>query len=368
MFYSRSFKNNPQIPAGVLSTIVITRNVISAEAAKIRIREQFVSLFSNASPVQCNLVPTADLNPTTLTSPPTVDITELYNGILIDTANLAISQGIIVYGDLDISAHSAALRILPVFQRNLPHSREDAAANFAATLHLADLYLAIACACGNELAWKVFGAHFRKYLDKLCLWVHGAARGYELAEDVFADLYLPDSSGQSRIASYDGRSTMSTWLRVIVGNRSLNEQLRKCNSDMRLSAVHEVVDRKAHLEIETNIYARRYEQILLASLQNAAHEQLNENERLILLLRYDQNLRLGEIADLLGIHQSTVTRKMDRAMRRFRDHVLAIMRREGLSDMEVRDCVNLLSRDDAFSFSIIHLIKAEQRAPIRIPA
>ena len=42
----------------------------------------------------------------------------------------------------------------------------------------------------------------------------------------------------------------------------------------------------------------------------------------MLLWRYEQNLQLGEIAHLMGIHQSNVTRQLLRLQARLREAVI----------------------------------------------
>lgn len=281
----------------------------------------------------------------------------LFEGHLATACELVDSNGRRIFGDLDVSRVSIAERLAGIFEKRLDAEGPEAAAAFAQNLHAVDLYLAIGCAVGSEEAWKIFSGQFRKYLDTLCVWVHGAATGRDLAADIFSDLYLPDASGISRIATYDGRSALATWLRVIVGNRSINEHQRKSNSNLRLSALREVIDRNAQSEIETAIVVRRYRGVLQRAIEQACAEVLTDRERLILLSRYEQNLRLGEIAGLLGIHQSTVTRQMWRAMERFRDYVYTAVRSEGLGIAAAEECVNTIAEADSSSLSILALLR-----------
>ena len=68
----------------------------------------------------------------------------------------------------------------------------------------------------------------------------------------------PDRSGHSRIASYDGRSSLATWLHVIVTHRVANERVRKWNTVERPGDMPDVADHAALGDLEAELRAHRY--------------------------------------------------------------------------------------------------------------
>ena len=54
---------------------------------------------------------------------------------------------------------------------------------------------------------------------------------------------------------------------------------------------------------------------MLIDIKNC-YEELNEEDRKILMLRYHENLKLEAIGEILGCHYSTADRRCDRALRR----------------------------------------------------
>ena len=57
---------------------------------------------------------------------------------------------------------------------------------------------------------------------------------------------------------------------------------------------------------------------LLRNLRKARTQELTPRQQEILTLRYEQNMRVTEIARLLGLNRSTVSRTLHRAQERMR--------------------------------------------------
>jgi RNA polymerase sigma-70 factor (ECF subfamily) len=216
-----------------------------------------------------------------------------------------------------------AAHVVWVTEKTLgPDVSSAAAADFIRTLHTKDLYLALACAQKAEKAWDRFHKLYRKYIHDLANFATPTSRAPDLADSVLADLFLPDQSGQSRIASYQGRSSLATWLRAIICPRETIERERLCNNTEDLDTIPEIPDEAALTKMDALLRSSRYGSIILDSLRCSC-ESLSERERLILLLRYDDGLQLGQIGRLLGVHQSTVTRQIEGACKKLREAVVS---------------------------------------------
>lgn len=242
-----------------------------------------------------------------------------------------------------------------VIKKNLgSDASSSAATDFVRTLHTKDLYLALACAQKADKAWERFSALYRKYINDLAGFA-SLTNGAELADSVLADLFLPDHSGQSRIASYQGRSSLATWLRAIICHRAINERERRSNKAEDLEAIQEIADETALARMNALLRSRRYGPVIRESLRYSC-QRLSDRERLILLLRYKDGLQLGQIAGLFGVHQSTITRQIDGACKKLREAVVTnLLTEHKLDRAEIDEC-----REDILEnpgYSIISLIQ-----------
>lgn len=230
-------------------------------------------------------------------------------------------------------------------------SANSAIVDFTRRLHLCDLYLACGCVLNREGAWKAFDTRYRRFISNLVRFCyrHGADNE-EIADLVLVNLYFHDRSGRQRIASYDGRSSLATWLRVIVINRAINESNER--KVVMEECVADIPDGRALASFDSALRAGRYGKILCDSLEEALR-QLAPAERLMLLWRYDQNMPLGDIADLMGIHQSNVTRRLVRIQARLRDSVIDILASQHqLSPAAIQECLADVVENPLISVSL----------------
>jgi RNA polymerase sigma factor (sigma-70 family) len=181
----------------------------------------------------------------------------------------------------------------------------------------------------------------------------------DLADSVLTDLFLPDRSGCGRIASYDGRSSLGTWLRVVVCNRVINA--RRCSASAKSTDLApELPDESALTRIEATVRSRRYGPALKDSMASAC-SILTPRERLMLLWRYEDGLQLGQIARLLGIHQSNVTRQLERMQNKLREDVATILSaKHGLSRSAIQECLEDVVENPRHEISILEFVKARR--------
>jgi RNA polymerase sigma-70 factor (ECF subfamily) len=270
----------------------------------------------------------------------------------------SFSVGQIYYGDVDISLEVFSDYVWGIACKHLNGSADEpSVVNFTKKLYLRDLYLACGCVYHSEKAWTTFDVRYRKFLTDLVRFCyrHGTDNE-EVADSVFVSLYFNDRSGRQRIASYDGRSSLATWLRVIVINRAINDR-----SERRLASdegVGDIPDSRALTNLDATLRARRYGSILSESLSQALRE-ITAKERLMLLWRYEQNLQLGEIAQLMGIHQSNVTRQLLRLQTRLRVSVVQrLASQHQMSASAIEECLAEVVDNPQISIPLMSLIKA----------
>jgi RNA polymerase sigma-70 factor len=277
-----------------------------------------------------------------------------------DLVAVRYHSALTLHGDLGVDGTAFANHLRRVIERHLGSSEieETTLLGFVSTLHTDDLMLALACAKGINDAWQRFSDLYRKYVADLSRHLAGPGLdAQELGEAIWVDLFLPDRSGESRIASYDGRSSLSTWLRVVVSNRMINERVRRSSWPTNLEGIPEPVDPDALKDLETHLDLSRYKPMILWSFQRAL-QCLTPKERLIVLLRYEQTLQLGDIARLFSVHQSTITRQMDRAANRLRKEVIRLLDSHyHLSGAAIEECLSIASEALSNSISALSLLK-----------
>ena len=259
---------------------------------------------------------------------------------LISAIERAYTKGYSLYGDLGLAASEYTKRLVSIMQKlSEPGASLDQDEALLESLHTSDLYIAIACSLPTEAAWLKFRARYRKYIFDLARSACSTAdAAREVADGVLADLFLYDRLGRSRIASYDGRSTLATWLRAVVTNRAINEREKRSNNLDCIESISEPADRSYAVRFEASMRATRYGAMIKDSFKTASRN-LTERERLILLLRYDDMLQSVDIAGMLGVHPSTITRSLQQTHRKLRRTVASILRTKyGLCEEAILEC------------------------------
>jgi RNA polymerase sigma-70 factor, ECF subfamily len=215
---------------------------------------------------------------------------------------------------------------------------------FWTTLRLEDLALARACAAGQERAWEVFLTRYREKLYDIAGYIAretSAAR--ELADCLYADLYgttLRDGQRASKLASYTGRGSLEGWLRTVLAQEYVNRYRRQ----RRLVSLDEESEEGVQFPAATP------EPIVAADsrLNTAVDEALSElcgEDRFVLASYYLDERTLAEIARTLHVHESTISRKLDKLAKTLRKRILAALGRRGMSRQQAQEALEVDVRD-----------------------
>jgi RNA polymerase sigma-70 factor len=210
------------------------------------------------------------------------------------------------------------------------------------SLHLEDLALACACSEGIEKAWEFFIAHFRQDLrNAASAMLRGSgraddARAEELADSLYAELYGVRASADGRRKSlfeyFHGRSKLSTWLRAVLAQKQVDmfrtsARTVSLEAQMEGETPREFAGRaesvRADPDPHREKYLGRFDRALAVALA-----RLTPHERMILAFYYVDQLTLAEIGRLLGEHESTVSRQLERMRRALRESVTQTLQRE----------------------------------------
>ena len=197
---------------------------------------------------------------------------------------------------------------------------------------------------GNNSAWEIFLTRFREKLYLAALRIareDSAAR--DLADTLYADLYgtsTRDGQRVSKLASYTGRGSLEGWLRTVLAQEYVNRYRRT----KRLVSLEE--------ESEEGVQFAAPEAQPCASadtrLEQATDEVLASSlpeDRAVLGAYYLDGRTLAEIARMLGVHESTISRKLDKLAKSLRKQILAALTRRGMSRRQAEEALEVDVRD-----------------------
>jgi RNA polymerase sigma-70 factor (ECF subfamily) len=241
---------------------------------------------------------------------------------------------------------------------------------YLGALHLRDLCLAAACADGHADAWDYFVVTYRSYLRSAAVAIlrcpAGSPAAHDLADSLFADLYgLTKEKGVERslFRYFHGRSSLKTWLRAVLAQRHI-DAIRSARRFTELD--DDTVDRgdpkpsrlplvPNHAQSPADPHRDRYVALFTRTLQTALG-LLDPRDRERLRLYYADELTLAEIGRLLGEHESSVSRNLERVRQELRSEVELALRNGrvagggspaelGLSDEEISLCFEYAAED-----------------------
>lgn len=212
------------------------------------------------------------------------------------------------------------------------------------SLRIDELALARACAAGHNSAWEVFLTRFREKLYQSALRIareDSAAR--ELADTLYADLYgtnLRDGQRVSKLASYTGRGSLEGWLRTVLAQEYVNRYRR---TKRLVSLEEESEDGMQFPSSEPESSAPADPR--LAQATDEALALLPAVDRTILAAYFLDGRTLAEIARMLRVHESTISRKVDKLAKSLRKQILASLTRRGMSRRQAEEALEADVRD-----------------------
>lgn len=256
--------------------------------------------------------------------------------------------------------------------------------DFLDQLQAEELFLAIACANGNERAWWEFDQQHRAYMERVAR--HLAKTeidAQEVIDCVYVELYgtrVVDGERMSKFASYSGRGSLRGWLRTVIWH-SLVDLHRASHDEVSLDEMTENVGEGAAQasfleapvggedEMINHIARERYRKATLDAIEKS-FERLEDHEKLLLQYYHVENLKLREIARLVEneksplrgwfqrksqtrekdpgsrIHESTVMRWLEKSYAKVTQVFSNELRdKYGLKGEEIKICLRLATED-----------------------
>lgn len=235
-------------------------------------------------------------------------------------------------------------------------------AAFLESLKVDDLMLARACAAGNEPAWELFLTRYREVLYRAAYGIaRDEAAGRELADSLYADLYGMAENGvrRSRLDSFMGRGSLAGWLRAVLAQRYVDGYRRTRREESVDEQEMEHLPAAA-LPEEAPPAAPRELQVLARSV-SVVLRGMDAEERFLLASYYLDGRALWQIAKLLGVHESTISRRLDRLTQKLRRALLKQLERTGLSRRAAQEALETDVRD--IELNVRKLLQAALETP-----
>ena len=276
-------------------------------------------------------------------------------------------------------------------------------ADFLEQIQAEDLFLAIACANGNERAWWEFDQAHRSYMERVARHLARTEMdATDIVDTVYEQLYgtrIVDGERVSKFATYSGRGSLRGWLRTVIWH-SLVVRHRAGHDEVSLDEMTETVgEGGAHAnfaeqpaggdaDMVDQITRERYRKATVAAIESAFNS-LEPHEKLILLYYHVENLKLREISRLVEnedsplrawfqrrsatrdknpsgrIHESTVMRWLEKCYARVLQGFRTQLQSDsGFSDAEIAICTELATQDLAGNSFFRNLSAAKSTAEV----
>lgn len=228
---------------------------------------------------------------------------------------------------------------------------------FLRELRLEELALARGCANGNEDAWTEFLTRYRERLYGTAISIaKEPSRARELADGLYAELYglktREDGRRISKLESYTGRGSLDGWLRAILSQNYINEYRNRRNQESLEEDEEQGNQFAAPVASLPNPHLAVMNQVLEETLGD-----LDAESRTLLAMYYLDGQKLAAIARLLRVHESTISRKLDRLTKDLRRKLVRGLEGRGLSRQAAEEAMEADIRD--LNTPVVAKLKAE---------
>ncbi len=207
------------------------------------------------------------------------------------------------------------------------------------SLKLDELILARACVFGNERAWETL---LGKYREQLYDMANSIARddsaGREIADSLYGDLYGLNAKGEqrtSKLVYYMGIGSLGGWLRTVLAQSYIDRYRR----ESKLVSIDEDEEegRAPIPEIAVQPKVEPAVDPRVEKATDAAFAELSAEDRLILASYFLDGQTLAEIAATLRVHESTVSRRLEKVTASLHKRIRMHMLRSGMSSREAEE-------------------------------
>jgi len=217
--------------------------------------------------------------------------------------------------------------------------------DFYSKLHVEDLMLARACAAGNERAWEVFMLRFREKLYDVAGYItRESSTARDLADSVYADLYgtrTREGKRVSKLNFYTGRGSLEGWLRTVLAQEFVNSYRTR----RRLVSLEEESEDGAQFAAAPIQASPGFADSRLEEAVDEELRSLDPYDRFILASYFLDQRTLAEIGKAVGVHESTISRRVEKLTRKLRKQIIRNLGQRGLGRAAAEEALGVDIRD-----------------------
>lgn len=217
-------------------------------------------------------------------------------------------------------------------------------ASFLSALKLEELALTHGCAAGNQHAWDVFLTKYRESIYQSSRAItRSESVGRELADSLYAELYGlgPADERKSKLALYSGRGSLAGWLRMVLAQSYVN-QIR---ASKRLLSIEEEEEEHGTQFAAAPVASVPVADPRVKQCTDETLARLSAEERFLLSSYFLDGRRLAEIARTLGVHESTISRKLEKLLKDVRKRIRKGLEQRGMSRRQADEALETDVRD-----------------------
>ncbi len=152
----------------------------------------------------------------------------------------------------------------------------------------------------------LFEVLYDRYASMVYNKCYGFANGVDEAKDLTQDVFLRVFV---KLASFKGKSKFSTWLYAFTYNHCVNYVTRNTAKKIEKKSVSSDTIENIGEDVDST---REFENMRVEQLKRVM-DMISPDEKMILLLKYQDNLSIKELSAALDIGESAVKMRLKRA-------------------------------------------------------
>lgn len=211
-----------------------------------------------------------------------------------------VAEASTAWPDLSVDAHAF---ITYVAQRITPQPELIPA---IAALHGAELYLAFACACGDQRAMTTLERAYGEHIEAVLRGMQGRGLTREdFRQIVRRKLFVSDPGQPAKIATYSGSGSLAAWLRITARRAGLNairgQEVVADSSEDLFDLPQSLGD--PELDYLKEKYREEFKEAFLEAVAG-----LGARERTLLRQTIAHGLTVRQIGRMYQVHHATAAR------------------------------------------------------------
>ena len=151
---------------------------------------------------------------------------------------------------------------------------------------------------------QLFAVLYDRYSNVVYNKCYGFATSKEEAQDLTHDIFIKMFV---KLRTFKGTAKFSTWLYSFTYNFCVNYVTRNNNKKIKKNFDVQIADKEVPEVIEEDLFALKTDKL------KKAMDKINPNEKMLLLLKYQDDFTVKEIQEALGIGSSAVKMRLKRA-------------------------------------------------------